>query len=61
MARKQSETSDKERQRRLRQAAQQSVENRNLQLAEQKAKYGSKGAQNFGLVQRHQKKTGRGT
>ena len=61
MARKRSEISEKERQRRLQQAAQKSAEKRNLKLAGQEANYGPKGAQSFGLVPRHQKKTGRGT
>lgn len=61
MARKTGEISEKERLRRQRQAEQQERAKNNPASGGPTAKGGSSQAQAFGLVARHQKKTGRGS
>lgn len=60
MARKTSELSEKERLRRQRQAEQQAAKN-NPTSGGPNPKGGPPGGHSFGLVARHQKKTGRGS
>lgn len=61
MARKTGEISEKERLRRQRQAEQQERAKNNPASAGQASKGGPPAPHAFGLVARHQKKTGRGT